>query len=285
MKKYFIFLLVVICIPFTVYGLSHEKVFYVNSNGIEMTEQEYNNLLSVGFTEFQIKNMSLSEFNDNKDLHGQVEARVKKYYKTVTNTLTGKVIETREASYDEFLREKENPTRDMGIITTSWIQMANSIITISEYYKRYKSDMFWITMPPVRSFDTFAIGFNDYEIEIVSSVIPLTIVYTYSDGTDITQTAGYTQKITSKGAGVSFKLPSEHIVGLSSYMYYNIGKITSSEVTSLISCADYVHANRTSTMARATDYNLDFFGIVRGVSMDGYYNYQNCAQASWEGSW
>ena len=285
MKKYFIFLLVVIFIPFTVHGLSHEKVFYVNSNGIEMTEQEYDNLLSVGFTEFQIKNMSLSEFNDNKDLHGQVEARVKKYYKTVTNTLTGKVIESREASYDEFLREKENPTRDTGFIMTSWIQMTNNIITISDYYKRYKADMFWMSMPPVRSFDTFAIGFNDYEIEIVSSVIPLTIVYTYSDGTDITQTAGYTQKITSKGAGVSFKLPSEHIVGLSSYMYYNIGKITSSEVTSLISCSDYVHANRTSTLARATDYTLDFFGIVRGVSMDGYYNYQNCAQASWEGSW
>ena len=285
MKKYFIFLLVVIFIPFTVHGLSREKVFYVNSNGIEMTEQEYNNLLSVGFTEFQIKNMSLSEFNDNKDLHGQVEASVKKYYKTVTNTLTGKVIESREASYDEFLREKENPTRDTGFIMTSWIQMTNNIITISDYYKRYKADMFWMSMPPVRSFDTFAIGFNDYEIEIVSSVIPLTIVYTYSDGTDITQTAGYTQKITSKGAGVSFKLPSEHIVGLSSYMYYNIGKITSSEVTSLISCSDYVHANRTSTLARATDYTLDFFGIVRGVSMDGYYNYQNCAQASWEGSW
>lgn len=285
MKKYFIFLLVVIFMPFTVYGLSREKVFYVNSNGIEMTEQEYDNLLSVGFTEFQIKNMSLSEFNDNKDLHGQVEARVKKYYKTVTNTLTGKVIESREASYDEFLREKENPTRDTGFIMTSWIQMTNNIITISDYYKRYKADMFWMSMPPVRSFDTFAIGFNDYEIEIVSSVIPLTIVYTYSDGTDITQTAGYTQKITSKGAGVSFKLPSEHIVGLSSYMYYNIGKITSSEVTSLISCSDYVHANRTSTLARATDYTLDFFGIVRGVSMDGYYNYQNCAQASWEGSW
>ena len=285
MKKYFIFLLVVIFIPFTVHGLSHEKVFYVNSNGIEMTEQEYDNLLSVGFTEFQIKNMSLSEFNDNKDLHGQVEASVKKYYKTVTNTLTGKVIESREASYDEFLREKENPTRDTGFIMTSWIQMTNNIITISDYYKRYKADMFWMSMPPVRSFDTFAIGFNDYEIEIVSSVIPLTIVYTYSDGTDITQTAGYTQKITSKGAGVSFKLPSEHIVGLSSYMYYNIGKITSSEVTSLISCSDYVHANRTSTLARATDYTLDFFGIVRGVSMDGYYNYQNCAQASWEGSW
>lgn len=229
--------------------------------------------------------MSLSEFNDNKDLHGQVEASVKKYYKTVTNTLTGKVIESREASYDEFLREKENPTRDTGFIMTSWIQMTNNIITISDYYKRYKADMFWMSMPPVRSFDTFAIGFNDYEIEIVSSVIPLTIVYTYSDGTDITQTAGYTQKITSKGAGVSFKLPSEHIVGLSSYMYYNIGKITSSEVTSLISCSDYVHANRTSTLARATDYTLDFFGIVRGVSMDGYYNYQNCAQASWEGSW
>ena len=285
MKKYFIFLLVVIFMPFTVYGLSREKVFYVNSNGIEMTEQEYDNLLSVGFTEFQIKNMSLSEFNDNKDLHGQVEASVKKYYKTVTNTLTGKVIESREASYDEFLREKENPTRDTGFIMTSWIQMTNNIITISDYYKRYKADMFWMSMPPVRSFDTFAIGFNDYEIEIVSSVIPLTIVYTYSDGTDITQTAGYTQKITSKGAGVSFKLPSEHIVGLSSYMYYNIGKITSSEVTSLISCSDYVHANRTSTLARATDYTLDFFGIVRGVSMDGYYNYQNCAQASWEGSW
>ena len=285
MKKYFIFLLVVIFIPFTVHGLSREKVFYVNSNGIEMTEQEYDNLLSVGFTEFQIKNMSLSEFNDNKDLHGQVEASVKKYYKTVTNTLTGKVIESREASYDEFLREKENPTRDTGFIMTSWIQMTNNIITISDYYKRYKADMFWMSMPPVRSYDTFAIGFNDYEIEVISSVVALTIVYTYSDGTDVTQTAGYSQKITSKGAGVSFKLPSDTIVGLSSYMYYNIGKITSSEVTSLISCSDYVHANRTSTLARATDYTLDFFGIVRGVSMDGYYTYQNCAQASWEGSW
>ena len=90
---------------------------------------------------------------------------------------------------------------------------------------------------------------------------------------------------------IAFKLnycdggKSEHIVGLSSYMYYNIGKITSSEVTSLISCSDYVHAFRTSTLARATDYTLDFFGIVRGASMDDYYTYQNCAQASWEGSW
>ena len=168
---------------------------------------------------------------------------------------------------------------------TSWIQMTNNIITISDYYKRYKADMFWMSMPPVRSFDTFAIGYNDYEIEIVSGIIPLTIGCTLPDGTDVSQTANYSQKITSKGAGVSFKLPSDTIVGLSSYMYYNIGKITSSEVTSLISCADYVNANRTSTLARATDYNLDFFGIVRGVSMDGYYNYQNCAQASWEGSW
>jgi hypothetical protein len=60
-----------------------ENIYYTNSNGISMTEREYNNLLKVGFKDFEILNMNLETFNANKDYDDAfVEAEARRYYKT-----------------------------------------------------------------------------------------------------------------------------------------------------------------------------------------------------------
>lgn len=56
---------------------------YVNYNGIVMSEQEISNLKSLAFSDDEIFLMDLEEFNNNKNLTGEIVAVDKKYYKTI----------------------------------------------------------------------------------------------------------------------------------------------------------------------------------------------------------
>ena len=49
-----------------------ESSEFANENGIAMTEEQVENLRNLGFTDLEIKVMSIEEFNNNKDLKGEV---------------------------------------------------------------------------------------------------------------------------------------------------------------------------------------------------------------------
>lgn len=53
----------------------NENGNYVNLNNIEITSSEKEKLLNLGFTEEQIETMDNIEFNNNKNLAGQVVAK------------------------------------------------------------------------------------------------------------------------------------------------------------------------------------------------------------------
>ena len=57
---------------------------YFNSNNVAMTEKQIGNLRNLGFTDNQIELMDQEEFDNNKDLNGEVLTETVKYYKTIT---------------------------------------------------------------------------------------------------------------------------------------------------------------------------------------------------------
>ena len=62
--------------------------YYINNEGLSMTEKQYNNLLNQGFTEKQIARMDSQTFMDNKDIEAEIVASKKnfvKYIKSIRN--------------------------------------------------------------------------------------------------------------------------------------------------------------------------------------------------------
>lgn len=56
-----------------------------NINGIEISDETFNNLLSLGFTEDEIENMSEEAYNLNKNLKGEIVASQTQYLKIIEN--------------------------------------------------------------------------------------------------------------------------------------------------------------------------------------------------------
>ena len=82
MKKKFKLLLLLIFMLGPVVVFASEN--YVNYYGIEMNEEEYANLLGLGFTEDEIYHMESEEFNANKDIESSLEAVSTKYYVSIS---------------------------------------------------------------------------------------------------------------------------------------------------------------------------------------------------------
>ena len=56
---------------------------YENYYGIEMTNEEYNTLLNLGFSEDEIYYMNEETYLENKDLDATLFSKNKRYYKTI----------------------------------------------------------------------------------------------------------------------------------------------------------------------------------------------------------
>ena len=60
-----------------------DKIVMINNHEISITQKQYNNLLSLGFTDYQIKSMEQEEFDANKNLTAEVVAKNSKYIKVL----------------------------------------------------------------------------------------------------------------------------------------------------------------------------------------------------------
>ena len=85
LKKIFYLLLGIVgCSTIRVSAMETDlNMYFYNYNGVEITETEYSNLESLGFTDNEIMYMSQTEFNDNKDLEGEVVSEITTYVKVI----------------------------------------------------------------------------------------------------------------------------------------------------------------------------------------------------------
>ena len=250
---------------------------YVNYFNITMTTQEYNNLLNLGFTENEIYYMDLATFEENKDIEATLVSQGTRYYKTVHPTYgQSYTVELTEEEYDT-----ESQISLLGTVETEYKLMATTISANGSKF-RYKVSLSWKTMPSVRNYDIMAIGFND-DVYINSSVY-FNYHHCNSSGTCTTSTDYYDKKKLSSGGSVVFKLPSS-AVSLTSTLYYDVSKNTSSTITRLDMCGDYSHATKSVSTSYLSDYTINSSGILLESHIYSKYDYIPCAPAAWNGTW
>ena len=280
-KKIFVLLSFLMILPVVVSASEN----YVNYNGIEMSEEEYSNLLELGFDEEEIYYLSLEEFTNNKDLVGNLEATTTRYFAHIVRySATGQIISESdmEITEDAYNNEVVMPRGD-GYIETTYKQMRTTISKVNSLY-RYKVSLTWKQMPVTRSYDIIGIGFDPFVL------INGNLVFSqnYCISTSCTSSSARNNSYQgSNGAGVSFKLPtSTSITTLSSYFYFNVEKYNDNDtITSMLAYGDYSHATSTISSGLATLYYVNQAGIMLSDSIRNYYDTMSTADAYWTGTW
>ena len=243
-----------------------------------MTEEEYNNLLNLGFTEDEIYYMSEESFELNKDTLATLVSKNQKYYKTIYTDLNGSST-SMEITKDEY--DTQSMIDPKGTVNTEYKTIVSTMSKLTSTF-RYKVSVAWNRMPGTRSYDIIGVGFED-PVSIATPVY-FTYRYCYSDGSCTNSTLNYGKKSLSTGGSAIYKLPSDNIVGLSSTLYYDVEKDTTSTITRLDMCGDYSHATSSVSSTQYSGHGIDLDGILLGSAI-GYYDATPCAMSSWGGSW
>ncbi len=297
LKKILYMFLITALVLFTTTAVqASSEVYYTNREGIQMTQDEYNNLLSVGFTERQIERMDYETFSDNKDIEGTLLSEVRQYVKTTTVMRNGIQHHTSEIlTEDEMLEElasrKEQSSRYAsgnyydGLAYDTYKLVTTRIANIDDNIMRYKIDTDWLEIPSMRSYDIMGIGMESNKVQLY------TTIYFRQDwektNGDFGHSTSCAPKEESTGASVLFKLPSGSLRQLESYAYYHVTKKTGvNQVTSLYASGDYAHATSSVTNAVFNYYSINY---ISGIEIDSPYHnsYDSMAlsQATFLGTW
>ena len=288
-KTLYISFLILLMISLTKNVKADENIFYTNLYNIEMTEQEYDNLLELGFDENEIYHMTNDIFMDNKDIEATLESETIEYYKVTTVTQNGNSTTTTEKiTEEEYENGSQGPqTRASydGIVETDYKTMRTNISQLSSVQYRYKVTLTWKNMPSKRSYDIIAIGFEPAKVQMNSTVL-FQQQYTTSSGSSSTSSSCI-QKSGSNGGSAVFKLPTGTMSALSSYMYYNVIKAADNiTVTTMYAGGDYAHATENVSEANAQRHSVNHAGgIILEDAVEDSFDDILVATASWYGTW
>lgn len=263
---------------FTLYIGETKATTYENYFGIEMNNEQYNNLLELGFNEDEIYYMDEQTFEDNKDLSATLVAKTEKYYKTIYTDLNG-TTHSLEITKEEYDRQSTLNTR--GTVSTGYKTMVSTISQVSNKF-RYKVTVAWKQIPSVHNYDIIGVGFEDPVS--ISGAVNFNYTYALSDGSYITDTLYYDKKKTTTGGSAVYKIPND-IYSLGAVLYYDVTKDTTSTITELNMCGDYAHATQSISGTNYTNYDITINGIELGSNILSKYDAIPCAISTWYGSW
>lgn len=252
---------------------------YINYYGIEMSDEEYNTLYNLGFTEDEIYYMNEETYLENKDLDATLVAENQKYYKTIYTDLAGNSYST-EITEEEYENQPTNNAR--ATVETEYKQMVSKLSQNGDKY-RFKVTVLWKSMPSKRSYDIIGVGFNNNNIYISSSVY-FNYHWCNSSGSCVTESYYQNKKSTSTGGAAVYDLP-DSAYSLSSTLYYDVSKNTSNTITSLAMYGDYAHATANVNVGNVGDYYITENGIELFSSIAGKYDEIPAAISTWSGNW
>lgn len=290
---------IILCISNNVSAAS--EAYYINSNGIEMTEEEYNNLVQLGFTEFQIEHMRQQVFEDNKDIEGELVSETKKYIKTSVTIRNGIKIVTQQEfpsltaiTNDMQLHAGQQPGFSPntygdyydGLTIDTYRILTSKITSINDTYMRYKADIEYMNIPSVRSTDILAIGIES------AKVVKSTSAYFEQNWITTNNNAGYNvycaPKYEATGVSAVYELPTGSLSSLEATIYFNVTKINSNQTLSSVTAVGaHAHAIVPVNMNDVYDhYSSDIFdGIYIDTYYDDYFDSIITATALFIGSW
>lgn len=261
----------------------------INNNGVNITMVQYNNLINIGFTESEIYNMTLDEFNNNKDLVGSIVSSNYNYYRVTTNynedneilsTISEEIDENTYNNFDNIF----NPINPLtnGYTETNYKKMTTQIISLSGGY-RYKVSIEWKKIPSTRSYDIIGIGINS-NVYISSDVI-FQQNYCYSSGSCSSSNVSLIKNSSTGGAAV-FKLPtSSSITSMDSYLYFMVGKSSSNTLTQMYAYGDYAHAVKSTSSSNTNYFTINNSGLNLYSNIIDSYDEIPLAKTTWTGTW
>jgi hypothetical protein len=270
-----------------------KECYVVNNYGICISSDEYNNLLSQGFYDFEIMNMNNDIYNENKDTLAVGKTSTTRYVADTYYYVGDKVYTTSrdvtEEEYNNILPICEKVPSNTRGITNGFTETTGKRLetTIIEYTTklRYKATLTWKVIPVTRSYDIIAVGLDRESVYASGS---RTFSQTYCV-TAMTCASSSIADINNQqgGVGASFELPSGSYVFMSSYLYYDVSKRSGvGTLTELGAYGDYAHATSTVTQSQAANnYVVGYGGINLYSNIEPYYDYMNKATAYWTGTW
>ena len=251
---------------------------YENYYGIEMTNEEYNTLLNLGFNEDEIYYMSEDIYLENKDLDATLVDKNQKYYKTVYTDLIGNSYST-EITESEYENQPSQNAR--GTVETEYKLMVTTISQNGNKF-RYKISLGWKDMPSRRSYDIIGIGFDDDVY--IDSAVNFATYWCNSYGTCLTDQTYANKKKTSTGGAAVFDFP-DSAISLSATLYYDVSKNTSNTITRLAMYGDYAHATSNVSASSIGDYYITHNGLELWSTIGTKYDAIPAAISAWSGSW
>lgn len=276
------------------------EAYYINHENIEMTEQEYNNLRELGFSEGQIYRMDYQTFIDNKDIEATLLSETKQYVKTTITIRNGiKHYSSQIVSENDYLTSMQTHLQEPinspntsgsyydGMTMDEYQVLTTMIASIDDNTMRYKLDVEWLDMPSTRSWDIIGIGIEAAKVQIQSLVIFREDWITTGDYYG--HTLDCCPKEENTGGSVMFKLPSGSLRLLESYVYFNVTKkLNVGTLTSVVALGDYAHA-----ITNISDENdaYDYYTVnyIGGIEVDEPYanSYIGAleAEAMFVGTW
>ena len=244
-------------IPMNIFALEKDEII-VNSNGVEMTREDYTNLRKY-FGELHIDALTQEEFDEQMQLDFENVHGVLKYFRTDYNHITGETTST-EITEEEY--NNVGLVKDTNQLRSNFLESDYKYIYLAASNNNGAAFLSFVThwkiMPATRSFDVNAAriinldeingtqaGKQFYTINGNTSYIS----YSFN-GTNINQQ--------SNGFGISMNLVDDpNLTGLEL-------EITSSlEVLNYPAAiyASYQHATSTVTLDQSKNYTLATSGL------------------------
>lgn len=252
--------------------------YYTNRDGIEMTEEEYNNLLGQGFTTDQIYRMKEDEFEANKDIQATLVAETQQYVKTTYTLRNGITTYQSQVLSEDELEVQLNQLNMMqslqpinspnvwgsfedGVSWDTFKSLTTYIACLDDSYMRYKMDMQYVTIPSTseRYYDLIGIAIEANKVFIASPLMFREDWVTTGNTFGYDDTGYY--KIDQYGGSFLFELPGGSLQLLESYLYYNVEKKNGvGTITYLAASGDYAHAYNSVDYHVMNYYTLDNIG-------------------------
>lgn len=250
---------------------------YVNNNGIEITSQEYEKLLSI-MPKSRIEQLTQDEFAkyiNSKIVDQQV------FYQRVRSSNKGIISEEyiTEAEYNnapniEYICKdskddiENNRSSDDGYIETTYKRFSATLSDFGNYFD-FSSLLVWKKVPACRSYDVFAFRLNHMTY---SNVVGVQTYYKGNSSTNIgynSSSPGY--KNATNGAGFSMNLKDDS--DITEFNMYMAAELTINDYNSSTAhvYTTYQHAISSLTRTQSMSYTFSTAGLGNVV----YYSNTN----------
>ena len=236
------------------------EAFYTNQNGIQMTEEQYNKMITI-YQEEKTAVLTQEEFDMYKD--GNIVSTEAIFQKEVI--VNGEVISQEnvtEEEYNEYLAEKEDEETKSGgssSTETSYKRLSATVIDNGNHHYALAMTLVWKKVPKVRSYDVFAFRLLNFNYSGVTGCQTYFISGGYTNINYNSSSAGY--KGLSNGAGLSMNLKDgSNITGYTMTMNASLTGTNLSYGHGTV-YVSYQHAKVDLTRAQSMSYTLSGTGL------------------------